>query len=439
MRIIYLIIISLVSPLIWAKSTQQVHLDVGLSNPYILVKKNNIAYLKVGLTGFKLNSKNSRTAVNVALVLDRSGSMQGEKIERAKQAAKLAISLLDDKDIVSVVSYDDKVNIVVPATKVRNKKHIQSLIDEVRPGGYTALFAGVSKGADQLRSFLDKNKVNRVILLSDGLANVGPSSPSALGQLGQSLAKERISVTTIGLGLGYNEDLMTQLANNSDGNHAFVEHARDLASIFQKEFNDVLSVVAQKIQININCKNGVKPIRILGRKGQILGNKVIVNMNQIYSQQEKYVLLEVEIPPKSKEQLLKLADVGVSYDNSINSMHDKLQKIINVQTTRSHKKAETRLNANIMSEALEQISIEKSEVALKLRDQGRIEEAKRVLKENNLSLRKEAKRFPSQQQKFEDLMTINKNTAENLDEKNWSKQRKTLRKKIYEIEKQQSY
>lgn len=434
-----IICLSFVTP--WAKADLQKHvtLDVGISSPYVLIGQDNVAYLKVGLTGFKLAPLKTRTPVNVAIVLDRSGSMQGEKIERAKQAAKLAISLLGEKDIVSVVSYDDKVNVVVPATKVGNKKRIQSLIDEVRPGGYTALFAGVSKGADQIRTFIAKNKVNRIILLSDGLANVGPSSPHALGQLGLSLAKERISVTTIGLGLGYNEDLMTQLANNSDGNHAFVEHARDLANIFQKEFNDVLSVVAQKIQININFHNNIRPIRILGRNGQIIGNKVLVNMNQVYSNQEKYVLLEIEIPHNKAAKRLPIANVQVNYDNSISGRAEILNKNISVNYTRSEDMVDKNINANIMSAALEQKSVEKSELALQLRDQGKIEEAKKILRENTRTLQKEAKRFPSQVKKFEDLMSINKDTAENLDSKNWSKQRKTLRKKIYEIEKQQSY
>ena len=109
------------------------------------------------------------------------------------------------------------------------------------------MFSGVSKGASEVRKFLDSNRVSRVILLSDGLANLGPSTPSELGQLGHSLSKEGISVTTIGLGLGYNEDLMTQLAGMSDGNHAFVQNYSDLTKIFAAEFNTALTVVANQL------------------------------------------------------------------------------------------------------------------------------------------------------------------------------------------------
>ncbi|MCP4121228.1 MAG: VWA domain-containing protein, partial [Bacteroidetes bacterium] len=201
---------------------------------------------------------------------------------------------LDENDILSIITYSDYVEVLVPATKVSDKRYLKRQIATIQAGGSTALFAGVSKGADEIEKFFDENKVNRVILLSDGLANVGPESPAALGKLGSSLRRIGISVTTIGLGLGYNEDLMVRLAQESDGNHAFVENSRDLARIFEFEFGDILSVVAQNVEIEINCAKGVKPIRVLGRDADVIGNKVYTSLNQIYSNQEKYFLLEIE-------------------------------------------------------------------------------------------------------------------------------------------------
>ena len=178
----------------------------------MLADKKQAAFVKIGLTGFKLDSKDKRAPVNVAIVLDKSGSMEGDKIAKAKDAAIAAIGRLGSDDIVSVVAYDSTVQVIVPATKLSDKESVIEQIRRIEAGGSTALFAGVSKGADELRKFLDKNRVNRVILLSDGLANVGPQSPSELGALGASLMKEGISVSTMGLGLDYNEDLMTKLA-----------------------------------------------------------------------------------------------------------------------------------------------------------------------------------------------------------------------------------
>ncbi|MCA9135024.1 MAG: VWA domain-containing protein, partial [Planctomycetales bacterium] len=189
-------------------------------------KKEN--YLRIGITGFELPSDKQRLPVNVAIVIDKSGSMQGEKIEQARKAAIQAIDRLRDSDIVSVVTYDSSVNVLVPATKASDRETIRKQIASIAAGGNTALFAGVSKAAGEIRKFLDDKHVNRVILLSDGLANVGPASPAELEQLGESLIKEGISVSTMGLGLGYNEDLMTRLALASSGNHVFIEDAENL-------------------------------------------------------------------------------------------------------------------------------------------------------------------------------------------------------------------
>jgi Ca-activated chloride channel family protein len=190
----------------------QVALSVAVSNPVLKSDQKQTAFLKVGLEGFRMPVTSKRVAVNVALVLDKSGSMNGRKIEEAKQAAIQAIRRLDANDIVSVVVYDSTVEVLVPATKLTDKDFVCKKIAQIQPGGRTALFAGVSKAAAELRKFIDRERVNRIVLLSDGLANIGPRAPSELGSLGASLKKENISVTAMGLGLDYNEDLMVQLA-----------------------------------------------------------------------------------------------------------------------------------------------------------------------------------------------------------------------------------
>ena len=138
--------------------------------------------------------------------------------------------------------------------------------------------------------------MNRVVLISDGLANVGPSSPAEVGELGRQLAGKGISVTTIGLGLDYNEDLMQRLAAASDGNHAFVESPRQLADIFDKEFGDALSIAAQDVTIIIECRAGFKPTRVLGREADISGSTIKLKLNQLQADNERYVVIEMETP-----------------------------------------------------------------------------------------------------------------------------------------------
>ncbi|MGI9407108.1 MAG: vWA domain-containing protein, partial [Hyphomicrobiaceae bacterium] len=185
-------------------------------------------YLRIHLEGIRPPAESDRAPVNLALVIDRSGSMNGAKIVQARRAALMALDRLEADDILSIVTYSDRAEVLVPATRVRDRHVLRRKINHIFTSGRTALYAGTKAGIGQVREFLRSERVNRVILLSDGLANIGPSTPEVLGRLGREAVADGISATTIGLGLGYNEDLMAKLAYNSDGNHAFVENASDL-------------------------------------------------------------------------------------------------------------------------------------------------------------------------------------------------------------------
>lgn len=421
-----------------AASDRQVNLNINLATPVMEAQKTHTAFIKIALEGFKQEQAQARIPANIAIVLDKSGSMGGDKIRYAREAAIMAIGRLDERDIVSVVSYDSHVNVVVPATSVSEKSAIYNAIRKVQADGSTALFAGVSKGAQELRKFLDRNKVNRVILLSDGLANVGPQTPSELGQLGASLAKEGMSVTTIGLGLGYNEDLMTQLAGFSDGNHAFVENAEDLASIFQYEFGDVLSVVAQGVTIEIQCANGITPLRLLGRESEIIGNRVRTRLNQLYSEQEKFVILEVEVPAQQPDTHLQLANVNVTYDNLYTQQNHQLSGEAVVKFSQSKEEVQASLDTQAYESAVEQVANEISREAVEKRDSGDIAGAQKLLKQNADYLGEQGAALSSPKLMEQQAETLR--DADELDDpREWNKKRKELKARQYQRSTQQKY
>jgi Ca-activated chloride channel family protein len=403
----------------------QVNLDLSLANTVLLADKKQTTYIKVGLTGFEMSGEHSRAPANVAIVLDRSGSMQGDKIAKARQAALMVIERLKSSDIVSVIAYDDKVNVLVPATKVSDKEQIRAGIRRIEAGGSTALFAGISKGASEVRKFLERKRFNRVILLSDGLANVGPDSPGELGSLGASLVKESISVTTIGLGLGYNEDLMSLLAERSDGNNYFAENSQDLARLFDAEFGDVLSVVAQEVLVKIECGKGIRPVRVLGRDADISGRKVVASINQLYSKQEKYLILEVEVPAAGVGSARDVAEVTVTYANMETKTSDKLTSTVLVRFSDSEEKVAESVAKDAMIAAVTQIATVKNELAVQLRDKGNVKEARQVLLSNALFLEENAKQLDAPQ--LQEYSGANYADADNLDEKSWNRQRKSMR------------
>lgn len=418
-------------------SAGQLQLEVAMGKPAMKAGEKTLNYLKVGLTGFEMKEAGKRVPVNVAIVLDKSGSMEGERIEKAKEAALEVLDRLNADDILSMVAYADTVEVLVPATKLTDKKSVREAIRRLNAGGSTALFAGVSKGADEVRKFFDRNRVNRVVLLSDGKANVGPESPSELGALGASLKREGISVTTLGLGEGYNEDLMTALASKSDGNHGYVRSAGELKKFFGFEFGDVLSVVAQEVVIKIECAKGVRPVRVLGRPAEITGQSVIANLNQVYANQEKYVLLEVEVPADKAGAEQTIATVAVSYANMATKVTDKLTSSAAVRFVESSAEEEKAESASVMINCTQQIATGYTSRAIELRDAGRIDEAEEVLKKNAAFLCKQRERYNSPE--IEEVETGNNADLQKLRRDDYDEQRKEMYQRNMRFNFQTSY
>ena len=194
--------------------------------------------------------------------------MTGAKLEKTKQAAMQLVDRLAPDDVFSLVIFSDEARVLMPAQRAEDKDALKEKIESIKADGSTALYAGVKMGADQLQEFFSSKRINRVILLSDGLANVGPSSTRELRRLGSDLSERGISVTTIGVGDDYNEDLMAGLAEASDANYYYVKDTEKLPDIFAKELGALLTVAARDVRIEIICPDGVRPLGFIGRAEQ---------------------------------------------------------------------------------------------------------------------------------------------------------------------------
>jgi Ca-activated chloride channel family protein len=224
------------------------------------------------------------------------------------------VDRLTPGDIFSLVTYSDRTEVVVPAQEVEDKEALKRRISRIQPGGSTALYAGVQMGADQLSRHLSAKRINRVILLSDGLANVGPSSPGDLRELGHALSERGIAVTTIGVGDDYNEDLMAGLAEASDANYYYVKDTERLPAIFAKELGDLQCLAARDIRIEIVCPDGVTPLGFIGRAERCDGQKAEVRLSQFTPEQNRYVFLRCRVEQARPE----IAQVSVSYCDELN-------------------------------------------------------------------------------------------------------------------------
>jgi Ca-activated chloride channel family protein len=428
-----LLLLSLAAPVL---AQPLVNLNLSLDRRLLPAGQTEKAVIKILLDVPQTLDASQRPPVNLCLVLDRSGSMSGNKLEKAKEAAIVALRLLGQRDLFSLVSYDHQVTTLISPVSAANSEWIEGRIRDIAPGGNTALFGAVSQGAAEIRKHLDDRYVHRLILLSDGLANVGPSSASDLGRLGAALLKERISVTTIGIGNDFNEDLMTQLASRSDGNHYFVESSPDLPRIFTKELGDLLSIAASQIRIQIDCPPGVRPLRIIGREGHIRGNQVQLQMNQLYGGQQKYALIEVMVEPGQAGQHREIAQVNCRYQNALTNQAEKVLSLASVGF--SDRQDEVRQSA---SRAVQQVIIDNEiavtrDRALDLYNAGRQDEAVRELQQSGKELAERSSTLGLSDLAAE-AQALNQDALEFAAPSMPSPRKKALRSDSYKVRKQQ--
>ena len=426
----------------------ELKLEADLGQTVLATTKPGNVYLRLSLKSLAGGKRERRTSINAAIVIDRSGSMQGDRIAAAKEGARVALKRLSSDDTVALIAYNHGVEVLSPAAPLRNSRDkLLEAIDGLQADGTTALYDGVKEGGRQVEEFVSANNVNRVILLSDGLANVGPSTPGELAELGRKLAGKGISVSTIGLGLDYNEDLMQRLAAASDGNHVFVERPSDLAEIFDREFGDALSVSARDITIIIECKPGFTPKRILGRDGSIEGSKITLKLNQLQAANERYVVVELTAPEGRGEGTADVADVSVTYTDLDSgpalTRRSQIQRALSIDA----KEIEDGLNKPVMSQVTQQIATEKSEQAVELRDKGDIAGARAALEANADYLKHSRDMYATgalpaptaSVGALNDLESKSREAANSLDFGAWDRTRKMMRQDQHKAKVQQAY
>jgi Ca-activated chloride channel family protein len=409
-------------------SSATVTMDSRLDSNAVMVGSSQRAYLRVALTGAEIPVE-QRPPVNLGLVIDRSGSMQGDKIEQARQAAIDVINRLRPDDVVSIVAYDSTVEVLASARRVADQPDEEKAIRSIEADGSTALFAGLAKGGYEVRRFISPGRVNRLLLISDGIANVGPSSPGELAELGKSLGSEGIGVTTIGLGTGYNEVLMDRLAQASDGNHFFAERAEDLVRVFDRELGEVLSVVATDVSVRIDLEPGVRVRRALGRPVQLIGSSAEAALLQLYSRQTKYFLLELELPPSHAIGTRTVATVSIGYKD-LAGAQVWLGEKVGVRYTNKLSDVESGKNPRVLGSVARQLGVIRNQLAMQLRDEGKIEEARKLLLENAAFLEQNAELLNNRWLARDAAQ--NRDDANSLGDKDWLARRKEMTQQQFE-------
>ncbi|MEO7665060.1 MAG: VWA domain-containing protein, partial [Candidatus Limnocylindrales bacterium] len=202
-------------------------------------------------------TQHRRDAVNIAFVLDRSGSMGGQKIELARRAIETAIDRLLPDDRFAVIAYDDNIDVVVASTPA-SREAKDGAIRQVRridARGSTDLGAGWLKGAEQvaLHQTAGREGIHRILLLTDGLANQGMTDPAELARHAGELRARGVGTTTFGVGEDFDETLLQGMADAGGGHFYYIERPEQITDLIASEVGELLEVVARDAAIEITA------------------------------------------------------------------------------------------------------------------------------------------------------------------------------------------
>jgi Ca-activated chloride channel family protein len=237
--------------------------------------------------------RESRLPLNLSVVLDRSGSMAGEKLAAARRAAAQLVRRLRPEDVVSVVAYDQNVITVAEPATGESQRQLPGQIEQIESGGSTNLSGGWLRGRELVAQNVTERSASRILLLTDGLANVGITNADALVGLCRSAREAQVSTTTIGFGADYDEALLRAMAEAGGGSMYYIERADQAVAIFDDEALDLLDIAAQNLTVTIDPSPAAQEVLVHhGYPRSQQGTRLRLDIGDLYAREPRTVLVE---------------------------------------------------------------------------------------------------------------------------------------------------
>lgn len=264
----------------------------------VLQDRDGIVHLEVTLRTANPPKTQARKPVDMAVILDRSGSMSGTKIAYAKVALKQLIERLDVSDRLGIVAYDSSGLVLVPLQAATRSAKFKwhNLIDRIEVRGSTNMSEGMDLAQDMLEETRQLDRNVRVLLLSDGLANAGDASLTGLTRRARRAIGGEYVLSTMGIGEDFDERLMTQLATAGDGAFYYLAKLEVLASFFEAEFATAATTVATRGRLRLHLTPGARLVDAMGLSFESVGDAIEIPVGSLYAGHERTIWLTLQLP-----------------------------------------------------------------------------------------------------------------------------------------------
>lgn len=332
----------------------------------------------------------AQVPLDVAIVLDQSSSMRGEFLLRAQAAARAMVEKLKPGDRVALVSYETFVRVDVPLMEVSaNRAKILDAISKMEALGGTNIEKGLSVGADLLSAAKDAGRIRRMVLLSDGHATVGKRTPGELGRIASEARSNGVSVTSMGLGVDFNELAMTEVARQGGGNYHFIEHSNQLPLIFEKELGDLNASVASQALVEVSLSPGTRLRNVAGFAHTLAGSRVLIPMSEFRAGENKSALLELELElPAGARGEVPVASVRLLYKDLSSQEQENFSASLSMVATNSLDILKANEELDVMVRREQILTAHAYDRAMHLFDKGQEREAQAIISTRNSALKK---------------------------------------------------
>ena len=278
-----------------SKHNNNLRVRIQSDKPVVPIGKPGERIVEITLIAPPSTGDKPHIPLNLSLVIDRSGSMQGKKLQYAKEAALHVIDLMSEKDRLAVVAYDDKVTTLMSSQLLSDsvKDELKSRIMTLQAGASTFLYGGWLAGSREVAEAINDESVNRTLLLSDGLANVGERNINALSIHAQELFLRHISTSCFGVGLDYDEHLLESMANHGGGRFQFLETLQAIPLVFEREFEELISIYLRDVQIKLDLPASAKASVYANWHSEMEGSQLKIFLGSLASGQKRSIYIKL--------------------------------------------------------------------------------------------------------------------------------------------------